>query len=204
MILKEILQKIPWLGRAAERLSRHFFIMPFYVVRESLSAQNEIELDPDLQPVEAFVLARDEIVALAGHEETPWSATQLLGRMDEGQICMGLRGGDKLLAYTWGGERPVAGDWLGLDPLKENEAYLHDAYCFKAYRGRKLIPYLRRRMYEHFAERGRDSFLSISTYTNTSSIRFKRKLGAMVSGLYLRVRLTRRFQRSFLLKNYEA
>ena len=55
---------------------------------------------------------------------------------------MGLRRGGELLAYSWGGKTPVESDWLGLEPLKVSEVYLHDAYGFKAYRWRRIIPYL--------------------------------------------------------------
>ena len=87
-------------------------------------------------------------------------------------------------------------------PLKDNEAYLFDAYTLMHFRGKGLAPYIRYQCYKELAKSDRHKLFSISNYFNTPSIKFKNKLNAKFLELRLSVELFRKWSFDLHLKKY--
>jgi len=125
----------------------------------------------------------------------------LLEYFEEGQVCVGIKDYDKIVAFMF-----VKGDsyfFRGKTfKLSNDEAYMHSMYTFELYRGRRVAPYLRYHCYGICKDLGFSKLYSISEYLNKSSRRFKQKLNAKHTALYLSVNLFGRYKRTFLLKRY--
>jgi GNAT superfamily N-acetyltransferase len=96
--------------------------------------------------------------------------------------CFGLFDGHRLLGYTWAkfdciGSAGHSRDRIGA--LPPDSAYLFDAYVARAARGLKAAPLLRHAVQTRLAARGCRRFFSITLMFNSSSRRFKQKLGAV-------------------------
>ncbi|MGB5403363.1 MAG: hypothetical protein WBN13_05260, partial [Robiginitalea sp.] len=88
--------------------------------------------------------------------------------------------------------------------LAENEAYLENMYTYEDYRGQSLAPYLRYQGYELLKSDGKTRCLSITQYFNTSSQKFKAKLNAEHSELWLNIGLFNKITWNFRLKKYRT
>ncbi|MFD2727377.1 GNAT family N-acetyltransferase [Hyunsoonleella rubra] len=118
-----------------------------------------------------------------------------------GEICVGLRKKGKVAAFMF--IKKNSHEFRGkLFPLKDNEAYLYGMYTFESFRGKNLAPYLRYHCYQLCREDGIHKFYSVSDYLNKSTLRFKGKLKAKNTRLYLSMKLFKSYYRTFLLKKY--
>jgi hypothetical protein len=87
---------------------------------------------------------------------------------------------EELAGYSWVNLTNVPG-LVGGSPLfrlGEADAYLFDAYVARRFRGRNLAPWLRHRVHQECARLGRSNLYSVTLAFNSSSRRFKDKLGA--------------------------
>jgi hypothetical protein len=145
-----------------------------------------------------------------------------LERLRNGQKCFGLKYRGELAAFTWcdldwcshvyfkGKTTGHTFTWCNIDrcahgyrfPLKDNEAYLFDAYTLMHFRGKGLAPYIRYRCYKELAKSGRHKLYSISECVNTPSIKFKKKLNAKFPELRLSVELFKKWSFDLHLKKY--
>lgn len=170
-----------------------------------------IEGDRDVGPAaESARFAAYEVAELRPQhipemvEAMPWTnAAQFERSFADGQVCIGVREHDRLVAYAWANLRECNYEGMPFR-LNANEAYLYGAYTCEDYRGRGLAPFIRAQTYALLRRQGRQVFYSVSDYFNAPAIRFKEKLDARRARLGLSVRFGARPWHHFTLRNYEA
>jgi hypothetical protein len=176
-------------------------IIPYYLMKEYLLDEDELDIQPRLGPLDVELLGVSDIETLMDDPEILEDKEELLQRFQDGCLCLGLKHEGKVAAFCW------------CDPgyfqfkkvkhkLKENEAYLFDIRTFQAYRGKNLAPYLRYQLYKHLTQKGLTHFYSLTMMLNTSSERFKRKLGAKRYKLYVYVCFFNTFYMNIPIKTY--
>lgn len=181
-ILRFVYHKLSWIVR----------IVPYYLIKECLLDENEVNLQPKLDSLDVEFLSLPEIKALTKHPEVLDKEEDLVKRHQEGCLCLGLKYGGEIAAYTWCDPQYLQFKKVHYR-LKENEAYLFDIRTFKAYRGKNLAPYLRYQLYKHLSQKGYSVFYSVSALLHTSSIKFKMKLGAQRWKFYIYICFFNRF-----------
>jgi Acetyltransferase (GNAT) family len=127
---------------------------------------------------------------------------KIVKKFNNGQICIALKHQNEVAAYMF----IELNDFIYRHktiPIKNNEAYLLNMYTFQSYRGKNLAPYLRYKSYEKLKDMGRVSLYSITTYFNTSSMKFKKKLEAKKLNLSISIELFKKFHWHFLIKEYK-
>ncbi len=113
-----------------------------------------------------------------------------------------IKNKERIVGFTWadfGAINDSACDYQ----LGPGEAYLYDAFIAPEYRGRSLAAYMRAESYRHLRRAGRHAFYSLSDCFNTPAIRFKQKLNAEITRLYLQIKLGKRVLGQWQLRDYE-
>lgn len=177
-------------------------IIPYYIFQEFLYDEHQLNLKPDLDPLEVCVLEPSDMKTISSHSEVVESENLLVERLAHGSICLGLLHNDEIVAYTWCNLKKFQYHPTLDIPLKKDEAYLYDARTFKAYRGKNIAPYLRHQLYKYLTKIGRTKFYSYTVLFNTSAVNFKKKLKAKPTRLYLGIILFKRYRFNILLKDY--
>lgn len=206
---------MPFLNRLAQSVKRGKYLRSFYdlfkkvveinlfyLVREGCSGDDSFDIEPKISPCEIFLLKPTDLRDISNNEEVPQSEEELLGRLIEGCICIGIRHHDDIAAYMWCNLRKCDFIFLEFD-LKNDEAYLMDARTFSSYRGKHLAPYLRKELYQHLRQIGRTKFYSITMYWNIPAQKFKEKLNAKPQVLFLWVKLLSDYKWAIPLKKYK-
>ena len=139
-------------------------------------------------------LAREDMTELARMPGRDFSQDELEGRLRSGQLCLGVRHQEKIIAFTWCHLTECRIETHRLFELSADEASLFDAYTLADYRGRNLAPWMRYRCYEEMAKLGRQCCFSVTIIFNTPAVRFKEKLGARVIGKGVYVELLGRMR----------
>ncbi|PQV48907.1 hypothetical protein CLV33_104112 [Jejuia pallidilutea] len=127
----------------------------------------------------------------------------LVSYFKEGQICVGIKDYDAIVAFMFVKRDSYLFRGKTFN-LAKNEAYMHSMYTFELYRGRRIAPYLRYHCYGLCKEMGLSKLYSISEYFNKSSKKFKQKLKAKQTALYISINLFNSFKKTFLLKKYKV
>lgn len=178
-------------------------IRPFYLMKETPPAILPANLTAAPESFEFSTFGREEIMAIAEMPERRGyvGSQHVIDNFERGDTCMGFKKDGKIVAFTWfsTGQR---GSILYSPQLKENEAYLYDMYVLKAFRGDNLAPILRGRSYEVLRDMGRDTFYSITEFSNKPSMRFKKKLGAHPVFLGVYIKLFRKWVLRRTLRRY--
>lgn len=166
-----------------------FNLRPFVLFREGLFNLTSEDPVPGLDGYEMKYLGAEDmttIAALAGQPGRNIPEDDLHQRLLAGNSCLAAFQNEEMAAFIWCDLNyctfpayPFA--------IKDNEAYLFDAYTFQPFRGKGLAPALRYRLYQDLAKAGRDNCYSITDSLNRPSIKFKQKLKAqkVISGVYL-------------------
>jgi hypothetical protein len=201
MNLVLLIQENPNFRRIYHILSWMVKIIPYYLVREYLLNESEVNVKPRLSPIEVIFLEASDMKIISKNPEVPDTEEELLKRLDEGCWCLGIKHKGEIAAYTWCNLRTCRFKRINT-PLRDDEAYLLDARTFKANRGKNLAPYLRYQLYKHLAQRGRTKFYSITIMSNTSSMKFKEKLGGRPLKLYLYIGFCDKYHLNILLKTF--
>jgi len=152
---------------------------PYVVVEEPHPARPE--LDEGLRRLTLRQLFAEDALVIASLPCRPLDEAETRRRLAIRE-CFGLFDGDRLLGYTW-----VKFDCIGsaghsrdrIGTLPPDSAYLFDAYVARAARGSKAAPLLRHGVQTLLQARGCRRFFSITLVFNSSSRRFKQKLGAI-------------------------
>ena len=170
----------------------------FYLVSEGDFSCSQQWLD-SFQDYTLCILDRDDMELIAA--DHPWDNLDgLRARIDKGHICIGLKYGDDVVAFTWADLEECNHVPLRF-AMADNEAYLYDAFTMPRFRGKGLAPYMRYQCYQHLRSIGRERYYSISQYFNTSSIQFKQKLNAGFDKLYLSIARKSGKPHTFQLRN---
>jgi GNAT superfamily N-acetyltransferase len=174
-------------------------IQPYYLVVEGLFDKSIPHLETGFDEYELAFLGSKDMKAISAIPYRVFSEEQLLTRLKEGKMCFGAKHRGDIAAFTW----------CDLDechykgyrfPLKQDQAYLFDAYTLDSFRGKGIAPYVRYQLYKELAKAGRKTLYSISDRFNVSSIRFKKKLNANFVGRGLCVVLFRKWRFSSQLR----
>lgn len=180
-------------------------ITPFYLVLEGLFNGNLPALQEDFAEYQIGLLdAKDkdirEIAAIPGRD---LSEQALLLRLEEGNKCFIAKHHGKIAAFTWCDLDKINIKGYRL-PLKDNQAYLFDAYTFISFRGKGIAPHLRYQFYKELKKLGKTELYSMSSFFDSSSIRFKKKLNAKFLELNLLVGLFKKYYYTIELKKYNT
>lgn len=176
-------------------------IAPYYIVLEGLFDQAPYDFSTRFDEYDVGLLSSGDmntIAAIPGKEE---SEKQLLGRLNKGNLCVGIKHNLNLVGFTWCNltEFAVKGNEK---PLMADEAYLFDAYTLIPYRGKGIAPFIRYQCYKQLADMGKARLYSVSGVFNTSSIKFKKKLKARIMEKHVYIEIFRKWNYTMLVKKY--
>ena len=172
---------------------------PFWIEREGLDLCQEPKLRDDASLYQLRYLEIANVFEL--FEQLHWRTDILQKELPEEYKVVGLFRGNDLAALMMIRFREFHCG-AKVFRLQENEAYLENMYTYENFRGRNLAPYLRYQCYKILAESGINTCYSITQCFNSSSRKFKAKLGAQHRKLYLHIGLFNKFRKTFLLKRY--
>ena len=180
-------------------------VVPYFLERELYIPATDLKtnITPKMLNLTTDFLGTREIESIYEHPERDGSeeSYKISDRISDGCLCYGVKSGQEIIAYTWCDLKCCNHKPLEFK-LKDTEAYLFDMYTFKAYRGKNIAPYMRHQLYLHLNKMGRTDFFSVTAAFNNPSVRFKRKLGAYPSKLYLYITIGSFLKRNILLKSY--
>jgi GNAT superfamily N-acetyltransferase len=176
-------------------------ILIYYRMLEELHEDVNVQVDTGFADYEFGFFTASDMKAMAAIPFRKPSEEELLQRLREGKKCFGAKHNGQLIAFSWYALNK--GEFLGHRfILRENEAYLDDAFTHVEYRGKGLAPYIRYKLYDELRPLGRYKLYSISDYFNTPSIRFKLKLNAKFYELGLLLDFFRKWRYHKILKRY--
>jgi hypothetical protein len=174
----------------------------FYVTRESLDDNVELNLKPKLEPVTCSFLSPAGVRELYdSNEEIKYLAKEADNWQQDGCLCFAVKHNNQYTSYTWCNLRQCNSELYPF-PLKQGEAYLFRARTLIAYRGKNLAPFLRYELYKDLAGKGYTRFYSITGYFNEAALSFKKKLKAENIKLCLYLGLFHRRILTITLKEY--
>lgn len=174
-------------------------IQPYYLVVEGLSDKSIPHLETGFNEYELGFLGSKDMKVISAIPYRVFSEEQLLLRLKAGKMCFGVKHRGNIAAFTWCDLDECHYEGYRF-PLKQDQAYLFDAYTLDSFRGKGIAPYIRYLLYKELAKTGRKTLYSISDRFNLSSIRFKRKLNAKLVGRGLSVVLFRKWRFSSQLR----
>jgi hypothetical protein len=209
--LKEILNKVKQSKRDGFILNliyaglkkKKFELSLFYLFKEGLFGNVDLDIQPKIQPIEVGHLTSTDMASLAVKAERDYSEEKMLQMLSDGCKCMGIKYKDKFIAWAWYNLRKCDNAVYSFSfELKENEAYLFGQRTLSAYRGRSLAPYLKYQIYKHLDDLSRTELYAIVHFSNIPSIKFRRKLRARPLKLFMNVKFLNIYNWNILLKNY--
>ncbi len=201
--IKRTVNRNPFLRRAYEKSRAVLNIVPFFLYQEGLSDEGRDKIKPELEPCQIISLGPEDLRAIAANPESEETEDLLRKRLARGLIGIGIKHHDEIVSYMWGNLRECDCNYIRFK-LRDDEAYLSHARTLNAYRGKNLAPYLRAEFYERLRKTGRTRILSITDYLNSSARRFKEKLNAKPTKLYLTITLFERYRWTIRLKSYHV
>ena len=175
-------------------------IIPYYIMIESLASAKGKKFSPKIDGLQILYLNETDMEFLGNHTEVIENTKELKNYLDRGCLCLGLKHGNEIAAYTWCNLKEFDYKKRRVK-LTSDEAYLFDARTFLKYRGANLAPYLRYKLYEELKAIGKINFLSVTLYSNTASMRFKEKLGSYPKEFYIYFRIFDKFNFHYKIKN---
>lgn len=178
-------------------------IIPFYLVLEGLFDRTLPHLEKGFEEYDIGYLGHKDMKTISFIPIRNISGKKLLNMLKEGSKCFGIKYHGELVAFTWLNLRECTFDGYRF-PLKEDEAYLFDAYTIPSFRGKGIAPYIRYQLYKELKKIGIKKLYSISWYFNTPSLKFKLKLNAKCLKLGLFMRLFKKWHYTVALKEYKV
>ncbi|PKN65644.1 MAG: hypothetical protein CVU54_18590 [Deltaproteobacteria bacterium HGW-Deltaproteobacteria-12] len=195
-----IIQENKALMRIYHAISSLIQVIPYYIIEEFYIDQKKVNVLLEKENSGISILTRDDMEFLGNHEESNVTPEELIQWLEKGRICLAFRYKSEIVSYSWCDLKFL--EFKGRTiALKRNEAFLFNARTFKAFRGKNLAPYVRNELGRFLKKRGTDRFLSITLWSNTASMKFKQKLDARPTALFLYVGLFRRFHLHIRLRN---
>ena len=176
-------------------------ISPYYLMKEGLGRSKLPVIKGNPSEYSYSFFGPAEMVSIVRNHPW-WRLENKLNSINEKQKCFGLKHKEEIAALMWINFEKCSykkNTFL----LKDNEVYFTNMYTVDTFRGKNLAPFLRYHCMQILAQMGRDTFYSITEYFNTPALKFKKKLNATIVKLYLNLKLFRRYEWVFTLKNYE-
>lgn len=171
----------------------------FYLVEEGLHHQTIPFDNNEFADYSIEYLKENDLDALCSIPEKLYKKEFLISRMKNGSSCIVIKKDGTIVGYTWF-NLSECNSILYKFPLKENEAYLFDAYVLMDYRGKKIAPFIRYQCYKELKKLNKTVLYSISDLLNKQSINFKKKLDARFVLLFLYISLFKKWKFSIPLK----
>ncbi len=176
-------------------------ITPYYIVLEGLFNKSYPSLETGFEQYDTGFLGPEDMKSIAAIPDRNKDEKKLIERLEEGNLCFGIRLKGELAAFTWCNLTEFMGKGK-IKPLKPDEAYLFDAYTLIPFRGKGIAPFIRYQLYKEAAKLGKQKLYSISDAFNTPSLKFKKKLNAILVEKHIYIELFNRWNYSFLfIKN---
>lgn len=201
--LKHLIRYRLFLSHIIYLLSRiGITIIASHWIKEELDDTLSIKLNDDSNDYSFETLGFDDMKVIHQRRGGNYSEELFIERLQDGKICLGAKCKGEIAAFTWI-ELGRCSDITYTVELQNNAAYLFDMYTFKEFRGRNLAPYLRVECYKYLNNIGYNTFYSLGDFSNTPSVKFKKKLNAKLSKFILYVKLFNKFSWTRVLKNYE-
>jgi GNAT superfamily N-acetyltransferase len=185
------------LGRLGVRIT------PYYVYLEGLDRADLSSLKTNFTGYETVLLESQdmkEIAEIPGRKNL--TEQSFLDKLDQGHLCLGMKHDGKLAGFNWANLSELTFSANTCFTLKDNEAYLYDAYTLMDFRGIGIAPYIRYRCYQQLEQLGKNRLYSISLAFNTPAINFKKKLNAELYELRLFIDIFRKWEFNMRLKQY--
>jgi len=178
-------------------------IIPFYYIKEVVTSATPAHLTTIPEGFEFSIFNREDVMVISKLEERKDYIYEQYAFecLNHGDTCLGIKHKGEIAAFTWYSLEKCR-SWHYPTMMRENEAYLYDMYVLKSFRGHNLAPVLRYKNYEILKGLGRDTFYSITEYSNDASLRFKQKLGAKIVFLGLCIVLRNKHSIHWVLKRY--
>jgi hypothetical protein len=178
-------------------------ISPLYIFEELICSQNEPVQPKGIEEYEMGFWGHQDIQSMALIPGRRQSEKDLLDRLRDGQLCMGLKKNGEIVAFSWCNLKEFSFKWDRF-PLTADEAYMYDAYTCMDYRGKGIAPYLRYHFYKELEKIGRAKLYSLSDYFNISAVKFKNKLDAKKIKLNVYVEFFGKWNIYFTIKDYQG
>ena len=179
-------------------------IEPFYLVVEGMAHGQLPALDLHASDYGVRFLTVYDMPALASIPGRLPTEADLQQRLQEGKRCLGITHRETIVAFTWCDLEACCFETYPIFSLKNNEAYLFDAYTVATARGSGLAPFMRYRLYEELALLGKERCYSLTVLFNTPAARFKAKLGARILELHVLIELFSRWRIHRVLHRYRS
>jgi hypothetical protein len=176
-------------------------VVPYYLTQEAASDNLKITPPSKLGSISCGFLTLPEIGMIYANPETRAYAEIKSTFKNDTCSCFGIKKDQEIIAFTWCNLTRCHSSFDTF-AIKEDEAYLFNAYTYKKYRGYNLAPYLRYETYKYLKEIGRTRFFSYTEYFNTPAVNFKKKINARHVKLRLYIKLLFKFRWNITLKNY--
>jgi hypothetical protein len=174
-------------------------ISPYYIVLEGLFNKLYPSLETGFEEYDTGFLGPEDIKAIAAIPKRNIDEKVFIERLEKGNLCFGIKLNGELVAFTWCNLTEFTG--MGnVKPLKHDEAYLFDAYTLIPFRGKGIAPFIRYQLYKEADKLGKKKLFSVSNAFNTPSIKFKKKLNAVLLEKHISITIFNRWKYSFLIK----
>ena len=176
-------------------------IAPYYIFIEEDFGQPPPGLSERFKDYDVALLTTDDMKTIANIPGKEESEQQLRKRLEKGNLCIGIKHNSNLVGFSWCHltEITIKGNEK---PIKDDEAYLFDAYTMVPYRGKGIAPFIRYKSYQKLAELGKTKLYSVSGVFNVSAINFKKKLNANIVEKHMYIEIFRKWHYTLLVKKY--
>ena len=176
---------------------------PYFLFREG-ARPRQTDWPELAREFPSSVLGADnsEEVAAIGAFDSWRTVERVRARLEKGDLCVVLKDRERVAGFTWADFDEVNDPACDYE-LGPDEAYLYDAFIAPEYRGRSLAAYMRVESYKHLRAKGRHTFYSLSDCFNTPAIKFKQKLDAEITRVYLQIKLGQRVLGQWQLRDYD-
>jgi hypothetical protein len=175
----------------------------FYLVEEGLNLSPDKFENKEFKDYSLEFLKEENIDQICLIPERPRKKEILINQLRNGCSCLVFKKDDGIVGYTWFNIYVCNFNAYKFS-LKENEAYLFDAYVLIKFRGKNIAPFIRYKCYKELEKLGRTRLYSISETVNKQSINFKKKLNAKFVLLALYVCLFKKWTYSKALKKFNT
>ena len=182
-------------------------IEPYYLMQEGFRANKPLYAEKTFTEktfteYEFGFLSTEDMATIEALPDRDVAYDELVRRLQAGQVCFGVKCQGEIVAFTWCDFTECAFSSYHAFPLRENEAYLSDAYTVESFRGKGIASYTRYRCYQELAKRGKTVLYSRTVSLNAPAMKFKNKLHAEVLESAVLVELFYRWRFSIRLRDY--
>jgi hypothetical protein len=178
-------------------------ITPYYLTLDSNHGNPKIKLPSHLESIECGFASPSDIKSIYDHPETGWFALLDKNFQYDKCLCFTLKRSSEIMSFIWCDLDRCYCKYMPF-ALKQNEAYLFNAYTYKKYRGMNLGFFLRAKLHEAMFKMDRTRLYSITECFNGPALRFEKKLKArhVKLGIYMKLLSLRKWNLTLIEYQY--